>query len=65
MYEKNPAGTCPDKKQFMTVLGAGKRETDLIYEYFDMDANGQLDSYEFVCAMAMLVHSSGDVRMFF
>jgi hypothetical protein len=63
-FEKNPLNTSPDKKQFMTILGVGKRETDIIFDYFDMDGNGQLDSYEFICAIAMLVHSSIDVFYF-
>ena len=65
MYEKNPLNTNPDKKQFMNILSAGKRETDIIFEYFDMDGNGQLDSYEFICAIAMLVHSSIEVLFTF
>lgn len=62
MYEKNPLNTNLEKKQFMNILGVGKRETEIIFEYFDMDGNGQLDSYEFICAIAMLVHSSNDVK---
>ena len=65
MFEKNPLNTNPDKKQFMNILGVAKRETDIIFEYFDMDGNGQLDSYEFICAIAMLVHSSVEVKIFF
>lgn len=60
-FEKNPLNTQPDKKQFMNLLNLGKRETDIIFEYFDMDGNGQIDSYEFTCAIAMLVHSSIEV----
>jgi hypothetical protein len=63
MFDKNPLNTQPDKKQFMSTLNVGKRETDIIFDYFDMDGNGQLDSYEFICAMAMLVHSSIDVNI--
>ena len=55
-FERNTA-SLTDKKMFMALTGAGKRETDIIFEVFDMDGNGLLDSYEFVCAMAMLVHS--------
>ena len=62
-FEKNPLNTQPDKKQFMSLLNVGKRETDIIFEYFDMDGNGMIDSYEFICAIAMLVHSSIDVRI--
>jgi Ca2+-binding EF-hand superfamily protein len=62
IFEKNPSTTQPDKKQFMNILGVSKRDTDIIFEYFDMDANGTLDSYEFTCAIAMLVHSSTELR---
>jgi hypothetical protein len=44
MYNKNPTSTQPDKKQLTNLLSIGKRETDIIFEYFDMDGNGQLDS---------------------
>ena len=46
----------------MNILGVSKRDTDIIFDYFDMDANGNLDSYEFTCAIAMLVHSSTELR---
>jgi Ca2+-binding EF-hand superfamily protein len=46
----------------MNILGVSKRDTDIIFEYFDMDASGTLDSYEFTCAIAMLVHSSTELR---
>jgi WD40 repeat protein/Ca2+-binding EF-hand superfamily protein len=62
MYDKNPSSTQPDKKQLMSILTIGKRETDIIFDYFDMDGNGQLDSYEFTCCMAMLVHSSIEMK---
>lgn len=52
----------PDKKQFMSITGAGKRETDILFEYFDMDGNGQIDSYEFICLSAMLIHASVELR---
>ncbi len=63
MFDKSPLKTEPDKKQFMSLLNVSKRETDIIFEYFDMDGNGQIDSYEFICAIAMLVHSSVDVKL--
>ena len=46
----------------MNILSLGKRETDIIFDYFDMDGSGQLDSYEFTCAIAMLVHSSIELK---
>lgn len=35
-----------------------------LFEHFDMDGNGKIDSYEFVCALAMLSHSNLDVRIY-
>ena len=32
-----------------------------LFDHFDMDGNGKIDSYEFVCAMAMLSHATLDV----
>ncbi len=51
-----------DKKQAMSILNIGQRETDILFDYFDMDGDGQIDSYELTCAIAMLVHSSLDLR---
>ena len=33
-------------------------------EHFDMDGNGKIDSYEFICAMTMLSHATLDVFYF-
>ena len=51
-----------DKRQAMSILNISQRETDILFDYFDMDGNGQIDSYELTCAIAMLVHSSIDLR---
>ena len=32
-----------------------------LFEHFDMDGNGKIDSYEMVCALAMLSHSTLEV----
>ena len=63
-YEKNPTNTL-DKKAVMSTLGIQKRETDLIFEFYDLDGSGQLDSYEFISAIAMLCHSSIEVEFLF
>lgn len=60
-YMKDP-NFSPDKKQFMGLTGAGKRETDILFDFFDMDGNGQIDSYEFICVSAMLIHSSTELK---
>ena len=61
-FEKNPTSTRIDKKTLMSSFLIGKRETDILFDYFDMDGNGQIDNYEFTCAIAMVVHSSMDLR---
>jgi len=62
IYDKNPLNTTFDRRKFISTLNCGKRETDIIFEYFDMDENGVIDSYEFICAIAMLNHSSIELR---
>ena len=59
-YEKNPTSSL-DKKGLISLLGTNKRETDLVFEFYDLDGSGQIDSYEFICAVAMLCHSSIEV----
>ena len=61
-FAKNPTSTRIDKKTLMSSFLIGKRETDILFDYFDMDGNGQIDNYEFTCAIAMVVHSSMDLR---
>lgn len=62
-YEKNPTSLL-DKKGLISLLGTNKQETDLIFEFYDLDGSGQIDSYEFICAVAMLCHSSIEVRYY-
>lgn len=62
LYDKNPLNTSFDRRKLISLLNCGKRETDIIFEYFDMDENGVIDSYEFICAVAMLIHSSIELR---
>jgi Ca2+-binding EF-hand superfamily protein len=61
-YDKNPINTTYDRRKLIGFLNCGKNETDIIFEYFDMDENGVIDSYEFICAIAMLCHSSVELR---
>lgn len=62
LYDKNSTNTNIDKRKLISTLNCGKKETDIIFEYFDMDENGVIDSYEFICAVAMLIHSSVELR---
>lgn len=29
-----------------------------MFKYFDMDGNGKIDSYEFICALALMAHGT-------
>ena len=61
-FSRNPTGFHLGKKQAMSILKIGQRETEILFDYFDMDGNGEIDEYELTCALAMLVHSSLDLR---
>jgi hypothetical protein len=60
-FEKNPTSSL-DKKAVMSLLGIQKKEVELLFEFYDLDASGHIDSYEFICAVAMLCHSSVEVN---
>ena len=36
--------------------------TNQLFEYFDLDGNEKIDSYEFLCAMTMLSNSNLDEK---
>lgn len=61
-FQKNPDTVKLTKKNLMTEFNIGQREADILFDYFDMDGDSQIDNYEFTCAMAMLVHSSVELR---
>ena len=46
----------------MSLTGIGQRESDILFEYFDMDGDGQIDDYELTCAIAMIIYSSIDLK---
>ena len=60
--DKNYSSGGLDKNQLLQSLSISKREADILFDYFDMDGNGVIDSYEFTCALAMLVYASSDLR---
>lgn len=43
---------------FSKLLGMDNAEGERIFEYFDMDNSGKIDSYEFICGMALLSHAT-------
>ncbi|MBP3801902.1 MAG: EF-hand domain-containing protein, partial [Clostridia bacterium] len=61
-FSRNPTGFHLGKKQAMSILKIGQREIEILFDYFDMDGNGEIDEYELTCALAMIVHSSLDLR---
>ena len=61
-FSRNPSGFHLGRKQAMSILKIGQRETEILFDYFDMDGNGEIDEYELTCAIAMVVHSSLDLR---
>jgi hypothetical protein len=34
-----------------------------VFKYFDMDGNGKIDSYEFICALALMAHGTLAVKV--
>jgi Ca2+-binding EF-hand superfamily protein len=61
-FDKNPTSSI-DKKGLISLLAIQKKEADLIFEFYDLDGSGQIDSYEFICGVAMLCHSSIEVKI--
>ena len=61
-FARNPTGFHLGRKQAMSILKIGQREVEILFDYFDMDGNGEIDDYELTCALAMVVHSSLDLR---
>ena len=51
-----------DNSRLISMLGIGQRESDILFEYFDMNGDGEIDDYEFNCALAMLIYSSIDLK---
>ena len=58
----NPSGFKLNKNQAKSLLKLEQREIEILFDYFDMDGDGQIDQYELTCALAMIVHSSLDLR---
>ena len=46
----------------MSFLKLDQREVEILFDYFDMDGDGEIDEYELTCALAMIVHSSLELR---
>ena len=61
-FGRNPTNSQIDKRQLCNSFHIGEREANILFDYFDMDGNGQIDNYELTCALAMVVHSSVELR---
>ena len=46
-----------DSTKLVSILGLEQRESNILMEYFDMDGDGEINNYEFRCALAMLIYS--------
>ena len=59
---ESPSSIRLDRSKLISFTGIGQREADIIFEYFDMDGDGEIDDYELTCAIAMLIYSSIDLK---
>ena len=51
-----------DNTKLVSILGLDQRVSNILMEYFDMNDDGEIDTYEFKCALAMLIYSSIDLK---
>ena len=61
-FAKNPSSSKMDRSKILSTLGIGHREIDILFKYFDLDGNGEIDDYELTCALAMLIYSSVELK---
>jgi len=47
-----------EKDMFAKLLKIAPNEADILFEFFDMDGSGKIDSYEFICGLALLSQST-------
>jgi Ca2+-binding EF-hand superfamily protein len=43
-----------DRTKFANLMKLSFQEADKLFDFFDMDKTGTVDSYEFVCGLALL-----------
>ena len=51
-----------DNTKLVSILGLDQRVSNILMEYFDMNDDSEIDTYEFKCALAMLIYSSIDLK---
>jgi microtubule-associated protein-like 6 len=61
-FLKNPSSVKMDRSKLISFTGIGPRESDILFEYFDMDGDGKIDDYELTCALAMVIYSSIELK---
>jgi Ca2+-binding EF-hand superfamily protein len=47
-----------DRQGLKDFFHSSSREIEIIFEFFDLNQDGRIDSYEFVCAMTLLSHAT-------
>lgn len=47
-----------DKEALKKFFKCSEAECQTVFKFFDMDNNGKIDSYEFICALALMAHGS-------
>ena len=52
---------CSNKECDTVSFRRGLTNQFQVFQLFDMDGNGKIDSYEFICALAMMSHGTLDV----
>ena len=61
-FIKHPSTSKMDRSKVKSTLDIGYREIDILFKYFDLDGNGEIDDYELTCALAMLIYSSIELK---
>lgn len=51
-----------DRDGLKELFKCSENECDIVFEYFDLNGDGKIDSYEFLCAITMLSHSTLDEK---
>ena len=52
-----------DAKNFKDIMRVGEEEVREVFRLFDIDSSGKIDSYEFICGIAMLGHATLEVSL--
>ena len=61
-FELNSDDYCLDAQGLKNFFKCRDREVQVLLDMFDMDGNGSIDSYEFVCALSLMSHATLDEK---